>query len=231
MQANAPVEARSNRPVVVLYGLLVAATMLFLGLAFVVTWLSIEREYRTACIVSVAATIPASLGLLVLGSTALRHQVRPMPRPLVRDRVRWAPTLGIRLGVGATLAGLTTSIAALAVVRPMGPGWWIGLAFVWLVGLRLVTARLIADREGIRCSVPLGELRLRWDEIERLEARGTSTFGQRIVAVTVDGRERMLWVFDSRVPVAPTAADLLLGELETVRRHARSADGPGVDPL
>jgi hypothetical protein len=220
MQASAPVAAPFYRLGVALYGILVAFGVVILALAVFATWLSIEREFRTACVVSAAAMLPTSLGLLSLAWTGLRHQLWPSARPAVVDRLRWAPTAGIRIGFVVTLLGLTSSMVAWTFVRPMGPAWWIGLAFLWLTGLRLCTARLVADRAGIRGSTPLGELRLRWDEIDRLEARGTTTFGQRIVATLTSGRERMLWVFDPRVPVAATSSTLLLGDLETVRRHA-----------
>jgi hypothetical protein len=42
---------------------------------------------------------------------------------------------------------------------------------------------------------------------------------QRIVAVTQE-RQRMLWVWDPRVPVSRDAARLLVAELEAVRQLA-----------
>jgi hypothetical protein len=42
------------------------------------------------------------------------------------------------------------------------------------------------------------------------------------VAVTKQGRERMLSVFDLRVPVSRDAAQMLVAELEAVRRSARA---------
>ena len=49
---------------------------------------------------------------------------------------------------------------------------------------------------------------------------GESARAQRIVAITKQGRERMLWVFDLRVPVSRDAAQVLVAELEAVRRSA-----------
>jgi len=66
--------------------------------------------------------------------------------------------------------------------------------------------------------------------VERYGVVGASwkaIFAQRIVAVTRHGGERMLWVFDPRIPASRDTAQLLVAELETVWQLAvpRRPDG------
>jgi hypothetical protein len=90
----------------------------------------------------------------------------------------------------------------------------------WFVGAMALVARCEADRWGIRCTTPLTTNRIPWSDLESLDLRGRSVFSQRVVAVTRDGRKRMLWVFDPRIPVSRDWAEVLVAELETVRRSA-----------
>jgi hypothetical protein len=220
-----PVHRRSYPTGVALYGVLLAASLPIAVMSILATWMSVQRDYRIACIVGAAVLIPGSAGLVLMAGGGLRHQLRPLPRQPVGDSLRWRASPIMRSGVVLAASGLTVSVAVFEFVRRVsfGPGVWIGLALLWLVELKLLTARLDADATGVRCTNPLRIVRIRWDELERLEARGDSTFGQRIVAVTADGRERMLCVFDPRVPLAPGSARMLVDELETVRRRASHA--------
>jgi len=225
-----PVHRRSYPLGVALYGALLAASLPIAVMSIWGTWVSVQRDYRIACIVGAAVLIPGSAGLMLIVGGALRHQLRPMARQPVGDSLCWRPSPVMRSGVVLAAFGLTASIAAFEFVRqaPIGPGVWIGLALLWLIGLKLLTARLEADDTGVRCTNPFRVVRIRWDELEGLEARGDSAFGQRIIAVTADDRERMLWVFDPRVPVAPGSARMLVDELETVRRRASDAGSDGI---
>jgi hypothetical protein len=92
------------------------------------------------------------------------------------------------------------------------------------MGGRTLVARLEANAWGIRCTNPFTTVRLPWGEVGSLEPRGSSTFSQRIVAISEDGRRRMLWVCDPRVSVGPDAARSLVAELEEVRKLAMRTD-------
>jgi hypothetical protein len=62
-----------------------------------------------------------------------------------------------------------------------------------------------------------------------LEPRGKSILAQRIVAVAKHGRERMLWVFDPRIPASRETARVLVAELEAVWQLAAMRRPDGID--
>ena len=133
----------------------------------------------------------------------------------------------MRAAIAVILVTLGTAVVAFTVTPDNGtvPDDLLRLAIAVTVllcfyGGRALVARLEANGWGIRCTTPFTTVRLPWGEVRSLEPRGSSTFSQRIVAVSEDGRQRMLWVFDPRVPVGPDAARLLVAELEAVRRLA-----------
>ena len=99
----------------------------------------------------------------------------------------------------------------------------------WTVGARALVMRLEADHWGIRCTNPLTAVRIPWSDVESLEPRGKSVLAQRIVAVTKGGRERMLWVFDPRIPASREAARLLVAELDAVWQLAAMPRPDGFD--
>lgn len=132
-----------------------------------------------------------------------------------------------RASIAVTLMAIGTAVVALTIMPDTGTVLDALLiaataltVLLWFVGGRVLVGRLEANAWGIRCTTPFATIRLPWNEVWSLEGPGSSTFSQRIVAVSKDGRRRMLWVFDPRVPVSRDGARILVAELEGVRQLA-----------
>jgi hypothetical protein len=220
MSARPTVERRGYPAGVATYAYLVALGLLALAWAIVLV-----VDALPGLILFGVAAIPAAVGICVLGGIGIYYQAWPVPRPLVGASLTWRPSLVVRASLLVVCLSITAMYIAIVTINP-------GAIFLLLSGLlalsvwpiagRGLVARLEADRWGIRCTGPTTTLRIPWEEVRSLEPRGESARAQRIVAVTKEGRERMLWVFDLRVPVSRDAAQVLVAELEAVRRSAPS---------
>ena len=117
--------------------------------------------------------------------------------------------------------------------RPGQASAWLvatfGPLFMWFVSSRIPIARLEADSWGIRCTTPLTTVRIPWSDLRSLEVRGRSASTQRVVAVTKQGRERILRVWDPRLPVTRDVARTLVAELEAVWRSTTTPRGKGME--
>jgi hypothetical protein len=104
-----------------------------------------------------------------------------------------------------------------------------GSLFLWFVGCRIPIARLEANGWGIRCTTPLTTVRIPWSDLRSLEVRGGSGSTQRVVAVTKRGRERVLRVWDPRLPVTRDVARDLVADLRAVRQSATTPHPDAID--
>jgi hypothetical protein len=223
-----PVRQQRYPDGVALYGVLFASGLVLCALSLAAVWIVVERDGRLTAPFLILGAIFTVIGATALAGTLLSYQARPSPRPPVGSELVWRPTAAVRAEVLLTLVGLTMASVSAATVgeTPIV----IAAIVAWLFGIRMLFARLEADRWGIRCTNPLTTVRLPWSDVRSLEPRGTSALSQRIVAVTEQGgRDRMLWVVDPRVPVSRDTARLLVAELETVRRSATTTHPDGID--
>jgi hypothetical protein len=211
---------------VALFGVLFASGLVLFALSLAVPWMVVARDGRTALFLAFGAVLTV-IGATAVAGTCLSYQARPSPRPPVGPALVWRPTAAVRAEIVLTLVGITMVGVSAATVgaTPIVIAAIVPLLF----GIRILFARLEADRWGIRCTNPLTTVRIPWSDVRSLEPRGTSALSKRIVAVTEQGRERPLWVVDPRVPVSRDTARLLVAELEAVRRSATSPHPNGND--
>jgi hypothetical protein len=196
---------------------------------------AVEKDLPPTLVVAAAALVVGIGGCMVYAGAGLYYQARPVPLSTVRDSLVWRPPLVFRIAGVIVVVTFSTTFVALATIPviwkvplPLVISAGVGVLITWFISLRLLVARLEADRWGIRCTNPISTVRLPWGEIRSLEPRGRSMLSRRIVVVT-QGRERMLWVWDPRVPVSPDAARLLVAELEAVRQSATTPHPNGID--
>jgi hypothetical protein len=200
---------------VALYGVLFASGLVLVALSLAAVWMVVERDGRLTAPFLILGAIFTGTG--ATAGTCLSYQARPSPRPPVGPALVWRPTPAVRAEMVLTLVGLTM-VGVFAATLGDTP-IVIATIVLLLFGIRMLFARLEADRWGIRCTNPLTTVRLPWSDVRSLEPRGGSAFSQRILAVTEQGgRDRMLWVVDPRVPASRDTARLLVAELEAVRR-------------
>lgn len=200
------------------------AMSLVLGaIGIVLLIMFVARDAPVGILVSTIGAIVLVGGLSLYNGVFVFYQARPVPLRVARESLVWQPPPIVRAALVTCMIGTVTSVVGYMTIGP-SPLVVLVLATVLivacLVGARSFVMRLEADHEGIRCTNPLTAVRLRWSDVETLESRGGSVLTQRIVAVTDQGRERMLCVFDPRVPHTRDAARLLVAELEAVRRSA-----------
>ena len=208
------------------YGALFALGLPMVGVSVYLMMTAVEKDAPRALVVAAAAMVAGIGGCILYAGAGLYYQAWPIPLSRVRDSLVWRPPLVFRVAAVICVVALSTTFVALAtmpliwkVPLPLVIAAGVAVLITWFIGLRLPVARLEADDWGIRCTNPFTTVRLPWSEVQSLEARGGSTLSQRIVAVT-QGRERMLWVWDPRVPFNRDAARLLVADLEAVRQSA-----------
>jgi hypothetical protein len=211
---------------VALFGVLFASGLVLFALSLAVVWMVVARDGPTALFLALGAVLTV-IGATAVAGTCLSYQARPSPRPPVGPALVWRPTASVRAEMVLTLVGITMVGVPAATVgaTPIVIAAIVPLLF----GIRILFARLEADRRGIRCTNPLTTVRIPWSDVRSLEPRGTSVLSKRIVAVTEQGRERLLWVVDPRVPVSRDTARLLVAELEAVWQSATSPHLNGID--
>jgi hypothetical protein len=227
MSATPTVERRGYPAGVALYRGGLALGLLALAWAIVLVVVTVEKHAPPGFILFGVAAIPAAVGICVWGGIGMYYQAWPVPRPLVGASLIWRPPLVVRatilvvcLSITAMYIAITTTKLGAIFLLPLG---LLALS-VWPIGGRCLVARLEADGWGIRYTTPTTTVRIPWEEVRSLEPRGESARAQRIVAVTNEGRERRVWVWDPRAPVSRDGAQVLVAELEAVRRSAPSVD-------
>jgi hypothetical protein len=224
-----PVRQRRYSHGVAFFGIQLALGLAMVGGCLYLMIFAVEKDLSPTLVVAAAALVVGIGGCMVYAGAGLYYQARPVPLSTVRDSLVWRPPLVFRIAGVIVVVTFSTTFVALATIPiiwkvplPLVISAGVGVLITWFISLRLLVARLEADRWGIRCTNPLSTVRLPWGEIRSLEPRGRSMLTRRIVPIT-QGRERMLWVWDPRVPVSPDATRLLVAELEAVRRSATTA--------
>lgn len=208
------------------FGALFALGLPMVGVSVYLMITAVEKDAPRALVVAAAAMVAGIGGCILYAGAGLYYQAWPVPLSRVGESLVWRPPLVFRIAVVIVVVAFSTAFVALVtmpaiwkVPLPLVISACMGVLITWFIGLRLPVARLEADPWGIRCTNPFTTVRLPWGEVQALEARGKSMLSRRIVVVT-QRRERMLWVWDPRVPVNRDAARLLVAELEAVRQLA-----------
>ena len=228
---------------VALFGRLLACGLVLVAIAIGTVWLFVARNAAPAFVVGAVGALLGAVGGSTVAGAGLFHQARPSPRPPLGEALVWRPTLAtmagaVVAGTGLGMAGLAVGTFGLRTPGPLSAGlgpllvWLVatfGPLFMWFVSSRIPIARLEADSWGIRCTTPLTTVRVPWSDLRSLEVRGGSGSTQRVVAVTKQGRERILRVWDPRLPVTRNVARDLVADLKAVRRSATTPDPVGID--
>lgn len=214
-----------------MYGVMLAIALVLLVIGILLVMTAFERDQPATVLVGVVSLLAGIGSLTLYSGVGLFYQARPVARPYGQASLTWGPTPFMRAAIAVLLVTLSATTVAFTITPDNGTVpqalRLLAIAVAVLtcfIGARALVARLEANGWGIRCTNPFATVRLPWGDVRSLEPRGSSTFSQRIVAVSGDARHRMLWVFDPRVPVGPDAARLLVDELETVRRLAARPD-------
>jgi hypothetical protein len=197
-------------------------SLLMMAIAIGLLIILVANDCPVGIVVSAIGLIVLLGGSILYNGVYVVYQARPVPLRSARESLVWQPPPILRAAIVTSAIGAVTSVAGYMTIGP-SPLVVLLLGTI-LLGACLVTLtifmRLEADHDGIRYKNPLATVRLRWSDVESLESRGGSVLTQRIVAVTKRGRERMLWIFDPRIPHTRDAGRLLVVELEAVRRSA-----------
>jgi hypothetical protein len=215
---------------VALYGALLAVSLILAVLCVALVMTAVERNAPPTILVATIFLVVGTGGLSVYAGVGLYYQAKPVPRSTVQASLVWRPPPLMRAATVVMLVSIITNLVAIAITpgKVILPVALVILAAVGvlacLFGARLLVARLEANRWGIRCTNPFTTIRVPWSEVQSLDPRGRSALSQRIVAITVQRRERMLWVWDPRVPVSRDTARILVAELEVVRQLAAKPD-------
>jgi hypothetical protein len=212
---------------VVLWGVLFASGLVVVALWLVAVWIVAAKDGRLTATFLALGALLTSIGITAVAGTCLWYQARPSPPPPVGSALVWRPTAAVRAEIALTLVGITMVGVSAAIVgaTPIVIAAILPLLFF----IRALFARLEADRWGIRCTNPLTTVCIPWSDVRSLEPHGTSVLRQGIVAVTEQGRERPLWVYDPRSPFSRDRSRLRVAELEAVRRSATTPHPDGID--
>jgi len=119
--------------------------------------------------------------------------------------------------IAASLGAITVAVATAS--PPLSWVMFMGVAFLTLavIASRFRVLRFEANEWGIRFTNPVGRISLPWSRVVALRIRGKL---QRIVLVTEDQRERMLWTIDPRLPFNRDSARVLVAEVDAIRQSA-----------
>jgi len=230
--STTPVRQQRYRLGVALYGAEFVVALALFAISIGLVILATARNAPTGVLVATVAFILGTGAFCVWTGAAVFYQARPGPRSLGGRSVVWAPPLVMRVATVVIVASLGTITAAVATVglRPIVL-LVLGLPFLALalIASRFLVARCVADHWGITCTNPLTTVRIPWNAVRSLEPRGNSALAQRVVVVTEQGRWRILWVVDPRVPVSRDTARLLVADLESVRQSAKTAHPKSID--
>jgi hypothetical protein len=85
--------------------------------------------------------------------------------------------------------------------------------------LRLSRIRFVADDWGLRWANPFcpSATQLPWEAIARIELRGSRLLSMRVVAITNDGRSRLVWAIDPSIPVSTRSIQTIFDEIVGLR--------------
>jgi len=218
-----PVRQRGYPIGIALYGAEFVLGLVLITISINLVVMAMTREAPPGILVSSIGLVVMTGGITLFAGAGVFYQARPVLRPPARESVAWHAPLVVRAAIVITLIAVTTIGLAFTTVGPTPMEFLLlgtAVFITWSGGARALAMRLEADQWGIRCTNPLTTVRIPWNDVESLEPRGESVLAQRIVAITKGGRERILWVFDPRIPASREAARILVAELEAVWRSA-----------
>jgi hypothetical protein len=215
---------------IALYGSEFLISLVLIAISIGLVLMAATRDAPLGLLVVCIGLVVLTCGMSLFTGAAVFYQARSVPRSPVGESVVWHAPPEVRAAIVVMLLAGTTIIVAITTVDPTLMGFLLfgtPLLIALSAAARALVARFEADSWGIRCTNPFTNVRIPWSDMESLEPRGKSIFAQRIVAVTKHGGERMLWVFDPRIPASRDTAQLLVAELETVWQLAvpRRPDG------
>jgi hypothetical protein len=216
-----PVSQRPHWVYLAALGALCATAVALFAISIALVRLASSRDAPPGIIAATIALMVGTGAFCVWIGSAFIYQARARWSALLgRGSLLLAPPPVMRVSTGVIAASLGTITAALATANPPP-------IFVMLTGAAFLTLALIASRFrvlrleangwGIRCTNPVGRISLPWN---RVVALGTCGRLQRIVLVTVDQRERMLWTLDPRIPANRGSTRVLVAELDAIRQSA-----------
>jgi hypothetical protein len=186
--------------------------------------LAMAWDAPTGFLVAAIALLIGTAAFCVWTRAAVFYQARARAGSLASQSVAWGPPLVMRVALVVSASSFGVVVVAMATLNLRPTALLIlAMAFVAMAFMawRFFVARCEANRWGIRCTL-VSTIRIPWVAVRSLEPRGRSAFFQRVVVVTEDGRKRTLWVVDPRVPLSHDSAQLLIAELEAVRRSGVS---------
>jgi hypothetical protein len=181
--------------------------------------LGMALDAPTGFLVASTALLIGTAAFCVYTRAAFFYQVRSGRSSLESQSVTWSLPLVMRVALVVIAVSLGVIAAATATLNPPSTimlGMAVAFVALALMAWRFAVARCEANRWGIRCTF-LSTIRIPWASVRSLEPRGKSALFQRVVVVTEDGRNHMLWFVDPRVPLSSDSAHLLIAELEAVR--------------
>jgi len=216
-----PVRQRPHRLHLVMLGALCATAVALFAISIGLVTLATSRDAPPGVIAAAIANIVGTGAFCVWIGSAFIYQARARWSALLgRGSVLLAPPAVMRVSLVVIAASLGTITAGFATANPP-PSFlmFTGVAFFTLavIASRFRVLRLEANEWGISCTNPVGRISLPWNRVVALRTRGRL---QRIVLVTEEQRERMLWTVDPRIPANRGSTRVLVAELDTIRQSA-----------
>jgi hypothetical protein len=205
---------------VMLGALCATAVTLFAISIVLVTLLALRNAPPGVSAAAIANIVGTGAFCVWIGSAFIYQATARWSALLGRGSVLLAPPAVMRVSMVVIAASVGTITAGVASANPP-PSFvmFLGVAFLTLIVItsRFRALRLEANEWGIRCTNPVGRIILPWNRVVALGTRGRL---QRIVLVTEDQRERMLWTLDPRIPLHRDSTRVLVAELDAIRQSA-----------
>jgi hypothetical protein len=223
--SGTPVSQRPHRLYLAALGALCATAVTLFAVSIGLLTLATSRDAPSGIIAAAISLIIGTSAFCAWIGSAFIYQARARWSALLgRGSVILAPPPVMRVSIVVIAASLGAITVAVATASP--PLSWVmfmGVAFLTLavIASRFRVLRFEANEWGIRCTNPVGRISLPWSRVVALRIRGKL---QRIVLVTEDQRERMLWTIDPRLPFNRDSARVLVAEVDAIRQ---SAEKPG----
>ena len=238
---------RTNEPVRSPWGIafsvfgLVFLLVLTVAMALVAVkfWALDDIPVSAMSVVSVKVLLPLGAALVLIGglcfnAVSLRLQVDgvlPCPR---RGVLTLEPPRSISVSLVLGCTGTWIFVVGVIVVfvdllsrgkTPHMWDWLVVLALcalaVWVgyVLLRMSRSRFVADGWGLRWENPfrLSAIQLPWEQIARIELRGSRLLSMRMAVITNDGRSRLVYASDPSIPVSLASYRTIFDEVVGLR--------------